>query len=354
MLSFNEKLMQIETVNADLKRANIRVKVLQRGGSLYLQATLPPKPGEAKNKQRQIALGVPASTQGLKIAKAKALELSAQLTMKQFRWSDWEKVEGKTGDRWIIKDAMDQFRKDYERTHNIHDETWHQFWWHPAFKRLPPEMELTPGVIVATVLKIQPNTWTRNRACEVLQRFCDWAGVEVDLKPFRCKSKKREIKPPPKELVEECYQKVLGKWKVVYARIAIFGLRPHEAFFFERRGELEGYVREGKTGAREVLAVFPKWAREWELEGDLPNITWTTYADIGKRCNDRFCKDEIPFSPYELRHAAAIEFSVVRGAPLKLAALQFGHSEEIHLKTYTKWLDSAHLRAAYERIMRDG
>ncbi len=55
-----------------------RVKIYQRGKSLYLLAVLPPKPGEKGWKQRQIPVGG-FTLEGVEWAEAKALELSSEL-----------------------------------------------------------------------------------------------------------------------------------------------------------------------------------------------------------------------------------------------------------------------------------
>jgi hypothetical protein len=45
----------------------------------------------------------------------------------------------------------------------------------------------------------------------------------------------------------------------------------------------------------------------------------------------------IPFTPYDLRHAWAIRAHIME-VPIKAAADNLGHSVEIHTKIYQKWL----------------
>lgn len=343
----------VEDINSRLQSARIRIRVLQRGNALYLQGTFPPKVGESKNRQRQIALGFPPSIDGLRRSEAKAFECASQLIMGTFKWADWERIPGKANDVWIVKYAIAEFKRHYQSTHSLSDKSWKRFWWVPALSKLPQDAELSPAIVLATVMTIPQNTWTRRQACDKLQKLCQWARIEVDLKPYRGTVKRRDISPPTREEVEQHYELIKNpKWKRIYARIAIFGLRPHEAFFFERRGADEGYVTEGKTGPRTVLAVRPDLLKKWEIDGEIPTLSWKTYQDLGARVGEYY-RRHLGHQPYAYRHAAAIEYSVVRGAPLKVAALQFGHSEEIHLTTYTKWLSAANIREAYDRVMRD-
>lgn len=67
---------KIKQVNGRLKAGNIRARVQQKGGRLYLQATLPPKPGSSRETpyQQRIALGIAATGQGLKLAEAEPLQ----------------------------------------------------------------------------------------------------------------------------------------------------------------------------------------------------------------------------------------------------------------------------------------
>jgi hypothetical protein len=56
----------LTAVNQRLKEAKSKARVYLRGEMLWLQATLPPKPGNPRLKhyQQKISLGVPASEQG--------------------------------------------------------------------------------------------------------------------------------------------------------------------------------------------------------------------------------------------------------------------------------------------------
>ncbi len=56
----------VEAVNRRLREAKSKARVYQRGETLWLQATLPPKPGNPHSKpyQQRISLGVPAREDG--------------------------------------------------------------------------------------------------------------------------------------------------------------------------------------------------------------------------------------------------------------------------------------------------
>jgi len=114
-----------------LSKANARLKLLKislrvKGERLYLQATLPPKPtgqnlsdmdrATQKWKQQKIYLGLKVSPEGVRLAEAKAREISGMLLQNAFDWLDyWKPTEVKsslpTVADWIAK-AKEEFFSD--------------------------------------------------------------------------------------------------------------------------------------------------------------------------------------------------------------------------------------------------
>jgi hypothetical protein len=73
----------LEAVNQRLSEGKIKAKVFLRPGvgTLYLKATLPPKPGSDRPRpyQQVISLGLPANSDGFRRAEQEARILSGEL-----------------------------------------------------------------------------------------------------------------------------------------------------------------------------------------------------------------------------------------------------------------------------------
>lgn len=86
--------LTLELVDSQLKSANIRVRVCTVSGknTLFLRATLPPRPGSDRGDtpyQQRIALGAYNTDAGLRYAKAEALRLAGLLDSHQFNWESY-------------------------------------------------------------------------------------------------------------------------------------------------------------------------------------------------------------------------------------------------------------------------
>ncbi len=84
-----------EAVNPRLKDGRVQARIYQRGGKLWLQATLPPKLGSDCEKpyQQRISLGLPANDDGCRRAEQEAHLLSGRLTSGTFDWRDYLSLE---------------------------------------------------------------------------------------------------------------------------------------------------------------------------------------------------------------------------------------------------------------------
>ncbi|MCT7952851.1 hypothetical protein NG798_23915 [Ancylothrix sp. C2] len=79
---------RIAQANGRLKASNTKIYIEQRGGKLALRATLPPKPGRAKQEhyQQRIPLDISATIDGVTEAEKEARRLRAKLDMGEFLW----------------------------------------------------------------------------------------------------------------------------------------------------------------------------------------------------------------------------------------------------------------------------
>jgi integrase len=144
-------------------------------------------------------------------------------------------------------------------------------------------------------------------------------------------------------------------WQWVYGMLATYGVRPRELFV---NPDVEWWLSpdntdntwkvapETKTGYREALPLHPDWVELFDLKNPeflelLKNQVdgKTSFTDINTirvNCSSWFRRVNVPFTPYDLRHAWAIRAHIM-GVPIKAAADNLGHSVEIHTEVYQKW-----------------
>ena len=67
------------------------------------------------------------------------------------------------------------------------------------------------------------------------------------------------------------------------------------------------------------------------------DLNKTTLQRIGQQVSRQFKRYDIPFSPYDLRHAWAVR-TIHVGLPDTVAARMMGHSVTIHTRTYHHWI----------------
>ena len=84
--------MSLDTHLARLNRKLDRVQIFRRPrtNKLCLRATLPPKPGETRPKQRSLSTGKPANKPGADEANKMAKRLDAELIEGTFKWESWD------------------------------------------------------------------------------------------------------------------------------------------------------------------------------------------------------------------------------------------------------------------------
>lgn len=346
----------IAAANERLKGAGIPVRLYLHRKSLYLRCgRLPPKPGDAPGKRYEIRQG-PASTLTIRKAETEAHRLWAAVVERRFEWGDYDgalKQSGTAGE-WVAK-----LKDHYLSTGKCKPRTWDKHWDKDVFSRLPSEAKLTPALILGTVLGIPENSRQRRLACQKLGHLAKFAGVDVDLKPYqgsygRGSVQRREL--PTDEQIESWYTGIGSTpWRMVFARIAVFGLRPSEAFQFELVDTHTARVIDAKSGRiRETKALHPRWADRWPMTGDLPKINpraGRTAEDTSERIRVRLRAWGVTCQRYDLRHAWCVRGSVEYKIPTSLMARWAGHSEEVHNSQYLRWIRSDQSDAAYRGLV---
>lgn len=352
-----KKLLTLDAANDRLTPTGIKIE--QRGSKLNLRATLPRKDGAGK-KQQRISLGLQAIAQGIEQAEAKAWQLASEIIQDRFDWANWvnreEKLETKPAGQWIK-----EFQQECQKQGKLKDpDTWRKSYW-AYLKRLDQEELLTASRILKAVEDTKTNSRNRRHTCLRLNQLAEFAGIEIDLKPYQGnyglgKSKPRDL--PSDDLILQVNDSFLEgdrltlktkAWHWVYKILACYGLRPHEVFYcnISPNPPYECEVLEGKTGSRICYPLYPEWAEAWQVWEMLAPITTADTHYRKGHAVSRAMGRYLPFVSYDLRHAYAIRASVKFGYPVRVVSAWMGHSPELHLKIYSKWLKNADSKAVY-------
>ncbi|BAS54263.1 integrase family protein [Leptolyngbya boryana NIES-2135] len=355
--------MLLDQINARLKAGKIGVTIRQKGDRLYLRGTFPPKSGETEWKQRDISLGIYANPAGYKRAEIEARKAGAQLADKAFNWLDWidsPKSQSDTVSKWI-----EQFEADYfsKRKRTPKSETTWQTEYAQVFRQLPLNEPLTPELLRSHILKTEPDSRNRQRYCMVLGALAKLASVDLDVKSLRGNYSAKKLTPrdlPSDIEISQWRDRISNEqWQFAFGLMACYGLRNHELFHIDLEKLRDGPVLHliedthggGKTGARRVWALYPEWWDKWRLwdVSLLPQVTGRNNRELGHRVTQAFKRYGFR-NPYNLRHCWAVRS--IDFLPVELAAVQMGHSYQIHCNTYHHWIsDEVHQRA-YDLAMQ--
>jgi integrase len=356
---------EADNINQRLKENQIPVAISLRGGRVRLRATLPPKPGTDHQRRTRydLNLGIPANRDGLRRAELEARELGRKLALGGFKWADYLEPSEDQADKPLkkltVREWVKRFKVQYVAEHKIADATWMNTW-ETIFRKLDGYREgsidrlLTKVIILEAVQSTQEGTKTRKSACEKLGRLAEFAGLKLDLTKYQGDYGLSSQEPktiPSDEAIEAEIEKITNpQWRWIYGMLATFGLRPHECWFcsFEDAETLQ--VSDGKTGSRICKALHPEWVDRFGLvEGDRPDVTGRVFRDYGQRTYTQFKRYGISFGPYDLRHAYCIRSSIHYRLPDVVAASYAGHSVDVHVRVYNRWIT----RAQYDRVYQE-
>ena len=360
--------LQIAQVNRRLKAARLGLLIERRGQKLCLRGSLPPRPGSHRLRpyQQRIPLGAPATKAGLKQTEQDAKVIAAQLIQKTFDWRNYLQNPG--GAPLAQADLSEQLQafKHYfltQRDPTAHPASIQTTWdkaYAPYLRKLTstaennPRLNL-PEVIYATVQSTRSNSRSRQVCCTALAALADFLELELptELKTLWGTYGNRQIQArelPSDEQIITAYETIPNSsWRFVYGMMATYGLRNHEVFFCNytalSNGEPEAVIEvleTTKTGHHEVWPFYPEWVERFNLQGGaLPQIetdlSRTTLQRIGQQVTTQFRRYDLPFSPYDLRHAWAVR-TILFGLPDTVAARMMGHSVAIHNRTYHRWI----------------
>lgn len=391
-MKFEEEIVQI---NQRLKASKTKVTIYSRKGTIQLRATLPLKPGDTHpkgkdKKQYTISLGIPASFDGLKTAEEEAQELGKLIARQTFTWIDkYLGVQTQKKDNLTFREFYEQFEKIYFSTRKRTIKSEHTFY---NLEKLYRNNFLSNQIIssqsINLVLNSTNSVSTRLIYVSIariishhLNIDLNLDGIDLDYTPGR-----RDI--PSDELIVKLIQNIDDyvesvvynkdkaknaaiRNKLFYGLMATYGLRPREILnkpdfdwflSIENKHNTFKVHESNKTGYREVFPFVPEWIEIFDLHNPINIEFLKNYCHENKNLkllNDRagkiagfFKLYEIPFKPYDLRHACAIR-AHLQGIPIKAAADNLGHSVEIHTKTYQRWFGLENRRKAFNQAFNE-
>ncbi|MCY7283883.1 MAG: site-specific integrase [Cyanobacteria bacterium CAN_BIN43] len=369
---------RIIQVNQRLKIAQMGFQIERRGQKLSLRGILPPRPGSPRlrSHQQRISLNFPATPAGLKQAEQEVKIIAAQLIQNSFDWRQYLPVTG--GGRLS---QMDLAEKIAAFEHHFFEEkdgasvktTWGKAY-APYLRKLEAiaqshtQLSLAEA-ICATIQATELNSRSRQVCCTALVTLAEFLHVELpdELKKlwgnYSPNHTQMRSLPTDLQIIDTFHQIKNPTWQFVYGIMATYGLRNHEVFFCDYSALAQDpsamieVLSTTKTGNHEVWPFFPEWVEQFNLrQGKLPKVTadlsQTTLQRIGQLVTNQFRRYQIPFSPYDLRHAWAVR-TIHFGLPDTVAARMMGHSVAIHTRTYHRWITRRDQQMAVEAALRN-
>lgn len=359
---------QIAQANQRLKLAQMGFQIERRGQKLSLRGTLPPRPGSARlrSHQQRISLNLPATPSGLKQAEQQVKIIAAQLIQNTFDWRQYLPVTG--GGRLSQMDLSEKlaafkahfFEQATQNNTVASKKTTWEMAYLPYLRKLEAIVQASAQLslaeaIYATIQTTRANSRSRQVCCTALAALAEFLNLElpIDLKTLwgnysPSHTQLRNL-PTDEQIVQVFHQIPNPSWQFVYGIMATYGLRNHEVFFSNYTALTEGdpessieVLSTTKTGEHQVWPFHPEWVEQFSLrQVNLPpietDLNRTTLQRIGQLVSCQFRRYQIPFSPYDLRHAWAVR-TIHFGLPDTVAARMMGHSVAIHTRTYHRWL----------------
>jgi integrase len=229
------------------------------------------------------------------------------------------------------------------------------------FNKFPTTNEpITIELLQATLESVPDNTRQRKRAANALKKLGQFAGLDVDFKRqagtySHTKTQARIL--PSDEAIAQFFPTIRNDyWRWVYGAIAVYGLRPHEAFYLRINPDGTANVLDGKTGPRKIWPYLPEWFYEFSIQSKrLPPISFEvqTFEQVGRQTL-KYLRGQAncPWKIYDLRHAWAVRVMDL-GLKDNLAARQMGHSVKVHQEIYQHWISDREHTAAFQEILKN-
>ncbi len=238
-------------------------------------------------------------------------------------------------------------------------------------RRLDPRRPLSEESLLRAIEQTDPRGPTRRRVVAFLRRLCGLCGVSWNaalLDPLQSAGRSIEHRPQAffsDEEIEAMLNRPAGltaSWRRVVASLAVYGLRPWEAWVAEPCAVRRGCVwipsgkinRHGATPPRQVPPFHPEWLERFDVAAlmarPLPELSDLSRA--GARVNQQMRRAGLFESggstSYGFRHAYARRLHTPRYRVTDAhAALFMGHTVAAHHKAYRSWLGGEDPIGAY-------
>jgi integrase len=325
---------QLAIANADLKAANLGLRIIRRGSKLSIRGMFPNKDGGGKSQQI-LSLDVYANTPGLQRAKKEAAKISGLIALKEFDWADFIEIKSAavTCGEWIARLETDYFTRK-KRTPKT-ETTWNGYRYY--LEKLPGDAPLTREVLLIALNAYEADQRSRAYCVVALGMLAKFAGIDFDVKAYRGSyspkmAQKKDI-PSDEEIIEAGRNFKNPHWRWAFFVMATYGLRNCELTHIDldtiQREPGIIFIKDGKTGPRWAWPWLPEWWEKFDLKTVLmPSISGKNNQVLGARVTLAFKREGFP-KPGRLRHAYA-ERLKRKGVEESNASDLMGHSSAVH------------------------
>ncbi len=364
--------INLAKINNQLSSQGSKLRIERRGNLLNLRGPLPCKQNSELSRVQRLSLRINANEEGLNQVFKILESVEFQVKNGQFSWEHWSQHKRSITSQKIGNDvlkAIERFKSDFfsnpirKRSAAGTNTTWSSAYL-PYLNRLvslevSQNCELDANLFLTTLLSYSENSRSRQQCSTALAAFARYLNLEL---PEDWRSigngyglhQARFRSLPSDNLIKETWHQIPNpKWKLAYGLMATYGLRNHEVFFCDLSCFCNGgdkilrVLPNTKTGEHQVWPFHPSWHELFELDKlgknshALPLINTdlkkTTLQKIGRRVSEQFRRYQLPFTPYDLRHAWAVR-TIHIGLPDTVSARMMGHSVGIHNRTYHHWI----------------
>ncbi|MEA5496198.1 hypothetical protein VB834_05575 [Limnoraphis robusta Tam1] len=369
-----QSLREVDSqINSAILQSNERLKALgskltiqRRKNRLYLRGTLPCKPGETTpegTKRYEISIAS-ADLEGVRIAETKAIEITAQLKLGGFNWEMYGVKPKPKPQHRTMGEIKADFEENYwrDRPQTRKKLSTFRTSYDASFKKIPDLDCFTNKNIEAWICSTPPNSRTRASLIRVIKALAKQEGIEV--KPYNCKPVPTPRILPTDTEIEMTFDLLPDDIAWSFGMIATYGLRTQEVFngiekhlkfFTSPDNELHKFrvEEDNKTGERLVYPLYPHWVERFDLLNPKPFPSnarnhESKVTRLGKILIAYGFKNEA----YSLRHRYAIRAHEL-DIPIDDAARWMGHSVEMHVKTYQRYMDASTSDKIYRKLLSD-
>ena len=345
----------------ELDRANAALtllKITHKGNRLYFRGTFPSKSGVGKSRY-EFASGCVATLEGLKIAKAKALQIESSLMLGSFSWSTLNIKELETVRHFVEQMKTDFFQEN--KAKNLKTTDYWEIRYNHYLRLLPQDRRLTCGLLRDALKTYAADSSSRKECLRVFKKLCQISNLECDLSDLKSTYSLKSVGPrtlPSDEEIIEGWRKItIPEWQWVYGMMATYGLRNHEVFKLDLEGLKENpplaiVAEKTKTGPGIVYPFPAEWVDLFNLrEPKIPKIKRfdeLSNRSIGNRVWGAFNRF-VDFNPYQLRHAFAIRMAKI-GVPDTVAAKMMRHDLTVHYRVYQRHFSQRDMEEVWRRL----